>query len=118
MNYDTALQTAISIAHEAGDIVRNAFPRAALAHIDLKGAVNPVTETDTAAEELIIARLTPTGHQQLSRTKLIEPTGAERGRKIVWSHPAFANRHIYARNDKEIVCASLAATKRADATSP
>ena len=24
-----------------------------------------------------------------------------------WSHPAFANKFIYARNDKEIVCMSL-----------
>jgi myo-inositol-1(or 4)-monophosphatase len=57
MNYPSILQTAVAIAHEAGDIVRAAFPRAALAHIGLKGAVNPVTETDTAAEELIVARL-------------------------------------------------------------
>jgi hypothetical protein len=28
---------------------------------------------------------------------------------VVWSHPAFANRSIYARNDKEILCAGLAA---------
>ncbi|MBL7063549.1 MAG: inositol monophosphatase [Anaerolineae bacterium] len=56
-NYDTALQTAIIIAHEAGDIVREAFPRTALAHVGFKGAVNPVTETDTAAEELIVGCL-------------------------------------------------------------
>jgi myo-inositol-1(or 4)-monophosphatase len=55
--YDTVLQTAIAAAHEAGGIVRDAFPRTALAHVGFKGAVNPVTETDTAAEELIIARL-------------------------------------------------------------
>jgi myo-inositol-1(or 4)-monophosphatase len=57
MNYDTVLQTAIIIAHEAGDVVREAFPRTALAHIGFKGAVNPVTETDTAAEELIVGCL-------------------------------------------------------------
>ncbi|HID05851.1 MAG TPA: hypothetical protein EYP10_01760 [Armatimonadetes bacterium] len=57
MNYDTILQTAISIAREAGGIVREAFPRTALAHIGFKGAVNPVTETDTAAEALIVTRL-------------------------------------------------------------
>jgi hypothetical protein len=27
---------------------------------------------------------------------------------VVWSHPAFANRCVYARNDKELVCVSLA----------
>jgi myo-inositol-1(or 4)-monophosphatase len=57
MDYEIALQTAIAIAHEAGAVVREAFPQAALARVELKGAVNPVTETDIAAENLIIARL-------------------------------------------------------------
>ena len=57
MNYDAILQTAIAIAHEAGAVVCDGFPRTALAHIGFKGAVNPVTETDIAAEELIVARL-------------------------------------------------------------
>jgi len=57
VNYDTILQTATSIAHEAGAVVRAAFPCTTLAHIGFKGAVDPVTETDTAAEELIVARL-------------------------------------------------------------
>ncbi len=57
MDYDAVLQTALSIAHEAGEVVRAAFPRTALVHTGFKGAVNPVTETDTAAEELIVARL-------------------------------------------------------------
>lgn len=57
MDPNAVLQTATSIAHEAGVIVREAFPRTALARIGFKGAVNPVTETDTSAEELIVARL-------------------------------------------------------------
>lgn len=57
VNYEAVLQIAISIAHEAGEIVRAAFPRTALANVGFKGAVNPVTETDSAAEELIVARL-------------------------------------------------------------
>jgi len=28
---------------------------------------------------------------------------------VWWSHPAFANRCVFARNDKELVCVSLAA---------
>ena len=28
--------------------------------------------------------------------------------KVLWSHPAFANRHLYARNNKEIICVDLA----------
>lgn len=38
-------------------IVRESFPRTALTHVSFKGAVNPVTETDTATEELIVTRL-------------------------------------------------------------
>ncbi len=57
--------------------------------------------------ELIIAQLTPEGYREVSRTHLLEPTNTAAGRDVVWSHPAFANRSIYARNDKEIVCASL-----------
>jgi len=57
VSYETILQTAIAVVREAGDVVRETFPRTALTHIGFKGAVNPVTETDTAAEELIVARL-------------------------------------------------------------
>jgi outer membrane protein assembly factor BamB len=59
--------------------------------------------------ELIIARLTPKGYEEISRAKLLEPTNTAAGRDVVWSHPAFANRCIYARNDKELVSVSLAA---------
>lgn len=58
--------------------------------------------------ELIIARLTPAGYEELDRAKLIEPTSVTAGRDYVWSHPAFANRCIFVRNDREIVCYSLA----------
>ena len=67
--------------------------------------------------ELIIARFTPEGYVEIDRTRLIEPTLRTRGgatgrwgdRPVVWSHPAYANRHIVARNDREIIRASLAA---------
>jgi outer membrane protein assembly factor BamB len=63
--------------------------------------------------ELIIARLTPAGYEELSRAKLLEPTTDQLkrrgGKGVCWSHPAFANRHIFQRSDKELVCASLAA---------
>jgi outer membrane protein assembly factor BamB len=57
--------------------------------------------------ELIIARLTPQGYEEISRAQLLQPTNTAGGRDVVWSHPAFANRCVYARNDKEIVCISL-----------
>ncbi len=58
--------------------------------------------------DLIIARLTPQGYTELGRTHLLEPTGPSQRRDVAWSHPAFANRNVYARNDKEIVSVSLA----------
>ncbi|MBI1788764.1 MAG: PQQ-like beta-propeller repeat protein [Acidobacteria bacterium] len=61
--------------------------------------------------ELIIARLSPRGYQEISRTKLIEPTSNPGNRRelgaVHWSHPAYANRHIVARNDREILSAAL-----------
>jgi outer membrane protein assembly factor BamB len=61
--------------------------------------------------DLIIAKLSPGGYQEISRAHLLEPTGATAGRSVLWSHPAFANRRVYARNDKEIICADLAANR-------
>ncbi len=62
--------------------------------------------------ELIIARFSPVGYEELSRTQLIRPTSKPGTRRelgaVNWSHPAYAGRHIFARNDEEIICASLA----------
>jgi outer membrane protein assembly factor BamB len=62
--------------------------------------------------ELIIAKLSPQGYHEVSRTALIEPTHPYARRRelgaVHWSHPAYANKHIFVRNDKEIVKASLA----------
>jgi myo-inositol-1(or 4)-monophosphatase len=52
---DDILSVAIDIAHEAGEVVREGFGH--LQRLDFKGAVNPVTETDEAAEALIRDRL-------------------------------------------------------------
>jgi outer membrane protein assembly factor BamB len=61
--------------------------------------------------DLIIAKLSPRGYEEISRAHLLEPTGSAAGRLVLWSHPAFANRHVYVRNDKEIICADLAANR-------
>jgi outer membrane protein assembly factor BamB len=58
--------------------------------------------------DLIIARLTPQGYDEISRAHLLEPTNHAAGRPVVWSHPAFANRTLYARNDHEIIAVDLA----------
>lgn len=62
----------------------------------------------TEQGELIIAKMNPEGFEEIGRAKMVEPTATNRGRKIVWSHPAFAGKCVFARNDKEIVCISLA----------
>ena len=61
--------------------------------------------------ELLTGRLSPTGFTELSRAKLIEPTTMQLPRRggVTWSHPAFAYRHVFARNDRELVCADLSA---------
>jgi outer membrane protein assembly factor BamB len=59
--------------------------------------------------DLVIARLSPEKYDEVSRTKLVDPVGVGLGRSIVWSHPAYAEKCVFARNDQEIVCASLAA---------
>ncbi len=60
--------------------------------------------------DLIIAKLTPKGYEEISRTHLIDPTNtmAGMGRLVVWVHPAFANKCVFVRNDKEMICVSLA----------
>ena len=62
--------------------------------------------------ELVIAKLSPSGFQELGRTKLIEPTHPYVRRRelpfVLWSHAAYANKHVIIRNDKEIASFSLA----------
>ncbi|MBI4660545.1 MAG: PQQ-like beta-propeller repeat protein [Verrucomicrobia bacterium] len=57
---------------------------------------------------LIRARLSSKGYQELSRVHLLDPTHSFNGRDVVWPPPAYANRHVFARNDRELICASLA----------
>ena len=67
--------------------------------------------------ELVITRFNPAGYEEIDRTLLLEPTTRTRGgasgrwddRAVLWAHPAFANRHVVARNDVEVVRLSLAA---------
>jgi outer membrane protein assembly factor BamB len=60
--------------------------------------------------ELIQARLAPGGYEEISRTKLIEPTWPFGRRKVAWAAPAFAHQNVYARNDQELISVSLAAS--------
>jgi outer membrane protein assembly factor BamB len=60
--------------------------------------------------DLIIARLSPKGYEEISRAHLLEPTLDQLRQRggVCWSHPGFANKHVFARNDKELVCVNLA----------
>jgi outer membrane protein assembly factor BamB len=51
-----------------------------------------------ASGELILARLSPQGYQEISKAAVIKNT---------WAHPAFADRCVFVRNDQEIVCVPL-----------
>ncbi len=57
--------------------------------------------------DLIIARLTPQGYEEISRVHLLDPTNKAGGRDVHWSHPAFANGHVLVRNDRELIRVDL-----------
>ena len=60
--------------------------------------------------ELIIAKLSPKGYEEVSKAKVLEPTTTGLGKRVVvWSHPAYAEKCAFLRNDKELICVSLAA---------
>lgn len=48
--------------------------------------------------ELILARLTPEAYVELARAPLVGPT---------WVHPAYAGRHVFARDAEQVHCAEL-----------
>ena len=56
---------------------------------------------------LIRAQLSPAGYREISRMHLIDPTWPFGQTKFVYAPPAFANRHVFARSEAEVVCASL-----------
>ena len=58
--------------------------------------------------DLIIGQMTPKGFTELSRMHVIDATNNAFGRDVVWCAPAFANKRMYVRNDKELLCIDLA----------
>ena len=62
--------------------------------------------------DLKICRLSPAGYEEISSANILKPTSFARGRDVVWSHPAFAYRSMFARNDQELVCINLAKENR------
>lgn len=57
--------------------------------------------------DLMTANLTPAGYTETGRFHVLDPTNEAFGRKVVWTHPAFAQGCCFVRNDEEIVCVSL-----------
>lgn len=60
--------------------------------------------------DLIIANLTPRGYEEISRTHILKPTRDQlpsRRGGVCWSHPAFANKCVYARSDEQLVCVDV-----------
>jgi len=59
--------------------------------------------------ELVLANLSAEEYEELGRFQVLAPTNNAGSRKVVWSHPAYAQKCLFARNDEELVCVSLAA---------
>ena len=88
--------------HGTAFLVREAAGRAG----DPPGTTRTWLFSETG--DLILARLSPEKYEELGRMHLLEPTNECFGREVVWSHPAFAGRCIFARNDGELVCVDVA----------
>ena len=64
--------------------------------------------------DLIIARLSTEGYEEISRSQLIAPTRKVERRMTIWSHPAFAEKSVFARNDNELVRVDLSKPRAGD----
>ena len=73
------------------------------------GEASTATGTKMTAPRAVAAR--PNGRSN-TQSKIIEPTRDQlpsRRGGVTWSHPAFANKHVFIRNDKELRCIDLSA---------
>ena len=77
---------------------------AAVFWVDAGNAVYGLTDQG----DLVILKLSPEKCEVLAKAHILETTHAAQGRKAVWAHPVFADKRVYLKNDKEIVCISLA----------
>lgn len=58
--------------------------------------------------DFIIAKLSPEKYEEVGRFHVVDATNNCFGRDVVWSYPAYANKCLFVRNDKEVACYSLA----------
>jgi outer membrane protein assembly factor BamB len=89
---------------ETDQVTRQKTGRSACMHLTVNGSSVFIYNE---LGELILAQLSPRGYEETCRTTLVEPTYSFGGKKLTWAAPSFANRHVFARNEREIVCASL-----------
>ncbi len=61
---------------------------------------------------LSLAKMDRDGYHSLGSVNIVKPTTNAFGRDVVWSHPAYANRTVFLRNDKEIVAVDIAKVKK------
>lgn len=90
---------------ESDKVTDGKSDRATSAHLTVNGD-SVLIFTDQGV--LIRARLTRDGYHEISRAKIIEPDYQFGGRKIAWSAPSYANRHVFVRNETELLSVSLA----------
>ena len=65
--------------------------------------------------ELLITELSPEGseHRQSCEINRTDPRPIEPAEAVLrGAHPAFAYKHVFVRNDNELVCANLAKTTK------
>jgi len=58
--------------------------------------------------DLVIAKLSPAGYEEIDRAHLLDTTQSAFGRGVVWCPPAYADKSVFIRNDKELIRVSLA----------
>lgn len=58
--------------------------------------------------DIVLADVSPKEFKEVGKTHLLDPTNTDASRPALWCHPAYANKCIYWKNDKEIVCYSFA----------
>ncbi|MEM8955213.1 MAG: PQQ-binding-like beta-propeller repeat protein [Verrucomicrobiota bacterium] len=59
--------------------------------------------------DLIIAKLTPDGYEEVDRFHAVDATNNAFDRPVVWTTPAYAEKSAFIRNDKELIRVDLSA---------
>ncbi len=84
----------------------NAVPRArwSTIHFVRNGSNGNTIWMFNERGEILLGKLSPTGFEELSRHKIIDPTRGQLRQRggVCWSHPAFVGEKIIVRSDKEL----------------